>query len=50
MHTHLKIANKLGLSSAKLSRVKFGCLQVIFEVVFKDNLKLSDHCLKVDFD
>ena len=31
--------NKLGLSSAKLSRVKFGCLEVIFEVVSKDNLK-----------
>ena len=31
--------DKLGLSSAKLSRDKFGCLEVIFEVVPKDNLK-----------
>ena len=28
-----KVHNKLGLSSAKLSRDKFGCLEVIFEVV-----------------
>ena len=34
-----KMENKLGLSSAKLSRAKFGCLEVIFEVVSKDNLK-----------
>ena len=34
-----KNCNKLGLSSAKLSRAKFGCLEVIFEVVSKDNLK-----------
>ena len=31
--------SKLGLSSAKLSRDKFGCLEVFFEVVSKDNLK-----------
>ena len=31
--------NKLGLSSAKLSRDKLGCLEVIFEVVSKDGLK-----------
>ena len=30
--------NKLGLSSAKLSRTKFGCNEVMFEVVSKDNL------------
>ena len=30
--------NKLGLSSAKLSRVKFGCLEVIFEDVPKNAL------------
>ena len=29
---------KLGLSSAKLSRAKFGCIEVMFEVVSKDNL------------
>ena len=34
-----KMKNKLGLSSAKLSRAKFCCLEVIFEVVSKDNLK-----------
>ena len=33
------LINKLGLSSAKLSRAKFGCLEVIFEVVSKDNFK-----------
>ena len=44
------VGNKLGLSSAKLSKVKFGCLEVFFEVVFKDNLKLYEHCLNVDFD
>ena len=27
--------NKLGLSSAKLSRTKFGCREVIFEFVMK---------------
>ena len=32
------VQNKLGLSSAKLSRAKFGCIEVIFEVVSKDNL------------
>ena len=31
--------NKLGLSSAKLSRVKFGCLEVIFEFISEGNLK-----------
>ena len=31
--------NKLGLSSAKLSRVKFVCLEVILEAVSKDYLK-----------
>ena len=31
--------HKLGLSSAKLSRVKYGCLEVLFEVVSEDNLK-----------
>ena len=30
--------NKLGLSSAKLSRAKFGCIEVMLEVVSKDNL------------
>ena len=30
--------NKLGLSSAKLSRAKFGCIEVMIEVVSKDNL------------
>ena len=35
------IKDKLGLSSAKLSRDKFGCLEVIFEVVSKDNLNKS---------
>ena len=36
-----KTENKLGLSSAKLSREKFGCLEIIFEVVFKDNTSLA---------
>ena len=31
------IGNKLGLSSAKLSRAKFGCIEVMIEVVSKDN-------------
>ena len=31
------IENKLGLSSAKLSRAKFGCIEVMIEVVSKDN-------------
>jgi len=31
-------SNKLGLSSAKLSRAKFCCIEVMFEVVCKDNL------------
>ena len=30
--------DKLGLSSAKLSRAKFGCIEVMIEVVSKDNL------------
>ena len=29
--------NKLGLSSAKLSRAMFGCIEVMFEVVSKDD-------------
>jgi len=33
-----KELNKLGLSSAKLHRAKFGCIEVMFEVVSKDNL------------
>ena len=37
--TYMLDINKLGLSSAKLSRDKFGCLEVIFEIVSKDNLK-----------
>ena len=36
---HVKIINKLGLSSAKLSRAKFGYLEVIFKAVSKDSLK-----------
>jgi len=36
-----KYDDKLELSSAKLSRFRFGCLEVIFEVVSKDNLKSS---------
>ena len=36
-----KTENKLGLSSAKLSRERFGCLEIIFEVVFKDNTSLA---------
>ena len=32
------ISNKLGLSSAKLSRTKFGCNEVMVEDVSKDNL------------
>ena len=32
------IKNKLGLSSAKLSRTKFGCIEVMIEVVSKDNM------------
>ena len=42
--------NKLGLSSAKLSRAKFGYLEVIFEVVSKDNLKQYEHCLELLFE
>ena len=45
-----KMHNKLGLSSAKLSRAKFGYLEVIFEVVSKDNLKQSEHCLELLFE
>ena len=30
--------NKLGLSSAKLSRTKFVCTEVMFEIVSKDKL------------
>ena len=45
-----KVQNKLGLSSAKLSRAKFGYLEVIFEVVSKDNLKQSEHCLELLFE
>ena len=37
----MNVNNKLGLSSAKLSRDKFGCLEIIFEVVFKDNTSLA---------
>ena len=35
----IKYPNKLGLSSAKLSRDKLGFLEVIFEIVSKDGLK-----------
>ena len=42
--------NKLGLSSAKLSRIKLGCLEVIFELVFINTLNLSYNCLEVVFD